>query len=113
MLLMPVQEPADVRQFFRETMTRGYGLRTPDQTYWDTWNKLKQGTGSVDEYNVAFQQALVDLAGQVTDEQVKIEHYRAGLQVDLKEMCRVSPDGTRWADAECSGNVCYSSVAHN
>lgn len=93
----PVGEPADVWQFFRETMTRGYGLRTPDQTYWDTWNKLKQGTGSVDEYNVAFQQALVDLAGQVTDEQAKIEHYRAGLQVDLQEMCRTSPDGTRSA----------------
>ena len=91
------QEPPNVRQFFRDTMIRGYGLRTPDQKYWDTWNKLTQGTGSVDDYNVAFEQALVDLAGQVTDEQVKIEHYRAGLQADLREMCRVSPaDGTRW-----------------
>lgn len=83
--------------FFRETMTRGYGLRTLEQSYWDTWNKLSQGTSSVDEYNVAFQQALVDLAPWVHDEQIKIERYRSGLQVDLKEMCRTSPDGTRWA----------------
>ena len=31
---------------------------------------------------------------------IKVEHYRAGLQLDLKEMCRVSPDGTRWATLE-------------
>jgi hypothetical protein len=33
----------------------------------------------------------------VTDEQIKIEKYRNGLQHDLKEMCRMSPAGTRWA----------------
>jgi hypothetical protein len=33
----------------------------------------------------------------VTDEQVKIEKYRAGLQHDLRQMCRTSPVGTRWA----------------
>ena len=92
----PGMEPVDVRQFFRDTLIRGYGLRTPEQSYWDTWKKLSQGTSSVDEYNVAFEQALVDLAPWVTDEQVKIEKYRDGLQVDLKEMCRTSPDGTRW-----------------
>jgi hypothetical protein len=33
----------------------------------------------------------------VTDEQIKIKKYRNGLQHDLKEMCRTSPAGTRWA----------------
>ena len=40
------------RDFFRETMVRGNGLRTPIQFYWNTWHKLSQGTRSVDEYNV-------------------------------------------------------------
>ena len=90
--------PANARQFFRETMTRGYGLRTPIQSYWDTWNGLKQGSTSVDEYNVAFEQAATNLAAEITDEQIKIEKYRSGLQVDLKELCRTSPNGTRWAN---------------
>ena len=79
-------------------MTRGYGLRTPIQSYWDTWNGLKQGSTSVDEYNVAFEQAATNLAADITDEQIKIEKYRSGLQVDLKELCRTSPNGTRWAN---------------
>jgi hypothetical protein len=52
---------------------------------------------SVTEYNVNFQQALIDLAGHVTDEQVKIDKYRAGVQHDLKQLCRASPTGARWA----------------
>lgn len=90
--------PVNARQVFREIMERGYGLRTPEQSYWDTWNKLSQGSGSVDDYNIAFQQAMINLAGEITDEQVKVEKYRAGLQSDLREMCRISPLGTRWAD---------------
>ena len=72
-------DPLDVRAFFRETMIRGYGLRDPIQSYWDTWNKLTQGSGSVDEYNVAFEQAMVNLGDQLQGEQIKIEHYKAGL----------------------------------
>jgi hypothetical protein len=53
--------------------------------YWDTWNGLKMGPSqSITEYNVNFQQAVTDLAGHVTNEQVKIEKYRAGLQHDLR-----------------------------
>ena len=59
---------------------------------------MSQGSGSVDDYNIAFQQALVNLGGEITDEQVKVEKYRSGLQSDLREMCRISPMGTRWAD---------------
>ena len=90
--------PANARQVFRQIMETGYGLRTPEQSYWDTWNKLSQGSGSVDEYNIAFQQALTNLRNEITDEQVKVERYRARLQVDLKEVCRISPLGTRWAN---------------
>jgi hypothetical protein len=91
-------EPPNPRQFFRETLEANYGLQDLNQKYWDTWNSLKMGpTQSVTEYNVDFQQALTDLAGHVTDEQVKIEKYRAGLQHDLRQMCRTSPVGTRWA----------------
>ena len=93
-------DPADPRAFLGETMIRGYGLRDPIQSYWDTWNKLSQGSGSVDEYNIAFEQAMVNLGDQLTDEQVKIEHYRNGLQKDIKQMCRTSPMGTRWAALE-------------
>ena len=92
----PGEYPANARQFFRETMTRGYGLRTPIQSYWDTWNNLKQGSTSVDEYNVAFEQAVTNLAAEITDEPIKIEKYWSGLQTDLKELCRTSPAGTRW-----------------
>ena len=95
---LPGGYPPNARQFFRDTMIRGYGLRTPEQSYWDTWNKLSQGSSSVDEYNVAFQQAMVNLANEITDEQVKIHKYQAGLQVDLREMCRTAPDGNRWQD---------------
>ena len=65
-------------------------------SHWDTWNSLKQGSTSVDEYNIAFEQAATNLAAEITDEQVKIEKYLSGLQIDLKELCRTSPQGTRW-----------------
>ena len=87
----------NARAFFRETMIRGYGLRTPIQSYWDTWNKLSQGSKSVDEYNVEFNQAMVNLREEITDEAVKIEKYRSGLQADIREMCRTAPNGQRWA----------------
>jgi hypothetical protein len=45
-----------------------------DKKYWDTWNTLRMGLSqSVTQCNVDFQQALTDLAGHVTDEQVRIE----------------------------------------
>jgi hypothetical protein len=91
-------EPPNPRQFFRETLEANYGLQDLDQKFWDTWNSLKQGPSQdIAEYNVEFQQALTDLAGHVTDEQIKIEKYRLGLQPNLREMCRTSPAGTRWA----------------
>jgi hypothetical protein len=52
---------------------------------------------SITDYNVDFQQALTDVAGHVTDEQVKIQKYRAGLQHNLRQLCRASPTGARWA----------------
>ncbi|GAQ92958.1 hypothetical protein KFL_012230020 [Klebsormidium nitens] len=85
------------RQYFQETMIRSYGLRTPIQSYWDTWNKLFQGSKSVEEYNVEFNQAMVNLRKEITDEAVKIERYESGLQPDLREMCRTSPTSQRWA----------------
>jgi hypothetical protein len=58
---------------------------------------LRQGADqSADQYNVLFQQALANLGDQISDEQVKIEHYRAGLQADLHEMCRTNAFGQRW-----------------
>jgi hypothetical protein len=51
----------------------------------------------ITEYNVDFQQSLTNLAGRVTDEQVKIKSYRAGLQHDLRQLCTTSPTGARWA----------------
>jgi hypothetical protein len=91
-------EPPNPCQFFRETLEANYGLQDLDQKFWDTWNSLKQGPSQdIAEYNVEFQQALTYLAGHVTDKQIKIEKYRNGLQHDLKEMCRTSLAGTRWA----------------
>jgi len=91
-------EPPNPRVFFRQTLERNYGLHDQGQKHWDTWNSLRQGAGQdVGEYNVEFQQALTDLAGSITDEQVKIEKYRNGLQYDLRELCRTSPTGARWA----------------
>jgi hypothetical protein len=91
-------EPPNPRQFFRQTLEANYGLQDLDQKYWDTWNSLKMGPSqSITEYNVNFQQALTDLARHVTDEQVKIEKYHAGLQHDLRQLCRTSPAGTCWA----------------
>jgi hypothetical protein len=91
-------EPPNPRQFFRQTLEANYGLQDRDQKYWDTWNSLRMGPNqSITEYNVDFQQALTDLARHVTDEQVKIEKYRAGLQHDLRQLCITSPAGTRWA----------------
>jgi hypothetical protein len=91
-------EPPNPRQFFRQTLEANYGLQDLDQKYWDTWNSLRMGPSqSITEYNIDFQQALTDLAGHVTDEHVKIEKYRADLQHDLRQLCRTSPAGTRWA----------------
>jgi hypothetical protein len=91
-------EPPNPHQFFRQTLEANYGLQDLDQKYWDTWNSLRMGPSqSVTEYNVDFQQALTDLAGHVINEQVKIENYRAGLQHDLRQLCRASPTGARWA----------------
>jgi hypothetical protein len=91
-------EPPNPREFFHQTLEANYDLQDLDQKYWDTWNSLKMGPNqSITEYNVNFQQALTDLAGHVTDEQVKIEKYRAGLQHDLRQLCRTSPADTRWA----------------
>jgi hypothetical protein len=75
-----------------------FGLQDLEQKYWDTWNALKQETQDIGEYNIEFQQALTDLAGSVTDEQVKTEKYRSSLQHDLRELCRTSPTGARWAN---------------
>lgn len=91
-------EPPNPRQYFRQTLEANYGLQDLDQKYWDTWNSLRMGPSqSITEFNVDFQQSLTDLAGHVTDEQVKIEKYRAGLQHDLRQLCRTSPTGARWA----------------
>jgi hypothetical protein len=72
-------EPPNPRQLFRDTLENNYGLQDLKQKYWDTWNALKQGTQDIGEYNIEFQQALTDLAGSVTDEQVKIKKYRSSL----------------------------------
>jgi hypothetical protein len=68
------RKPPNPRQFFRETLEANYGLQDLDQKYWDTWNSLRMGPNQVitQYYNVEFQQALTNLAGHVTDEQVKI-----------------------------------------
>jgi hypothetical protein len=68
------------------------------QKYWDTWNALKEGSQDISKYDIEFQQALSDLAGSVTDEQVKIEKYRSGLQHDLRKLCKTSKSGARWAN---------------
>jgi hypothetical protein len=91
-------EPPNPCQLFRETLEANYGFQDLDQKYWDTCNSLKMGPSQgITEYTVEFQQALTDLAGHVTDKQVKIEKYRAGLQDDLRELCKTSLAGTRWA----------------
>jgi hypothetical protein len=88
---------ADPRAFFRDTMLSGYGLKEESQTFWDTWHKLRQVPGEdISGYNSAFEQALTDLSREITDEQVKIEKYKSGLQVDLRELARVAPSGKRW-----------------
>jgi hypothetical protein len=90
-------EPPNPRQFFRETLEAYSGLQDLDQKFLDIWNSLKQGPSQdIAEYNVDFQQALTDLAGHVTDEQINIKKYRNGLEHDLREVCKTSPAGTRW-----------------
>jgi hypothetical protein len=89
-------EPANPRGFFRETMISGYGVSDQTQVYWDNWNNLKQGSMDIGDYNIGFTQALTDLGDQIQGEQVKIEKYRLGMQSDMREMVRTSPQGTRW-----------------
>jgi hypothetical protein len=87
----------DPRAFFRDTMLLGYSLKEESQTFWNTWHKLRQGPGKdISEYNSAFEQALTDLSREITNEQVKIERYKSGLQVDLRKLARVAPSGKRW-----------------
>jgi hypothetical protein len=88
--------PENPKVWFRDTLVKGYGLISEDQAYWDTWNKLRQGTDDIQAYNSAFEQAMTDLADQLTDEQVKIEKYKGGLQGDLRELARSDASGKRW-----------------
>ena len=90
----PIDSPPE---FFREVMMAGYGLKDDVQSYWDTWDKLRQKPGEdISEYNVAFEQARADLTDEIHDEQVFIQKYKSGLQKDMKELARVSPSGKRW-----------------
>lgn len=98
---------ADPRAFFRETMYSGYGLKEEVQGYWDAYHKLKQGYDQdISEYNSEFEQVMTDLSKEVTDEPVKIEKYKSGLQPALRELARVSPDGTRWTSLSSLISYC-------
>src|SRR3569833_3447747 len=46
---------------------------------------------------------MVNLRDEITDEAVKIERYQAGLQPDLREMCRTNSMGQRWATLNAIG----------
>jgi hypothetical protein len=50
----------------------------------------------IGDYHVAFTQCLTDLGDQIQEQQVKVEKYRSGLQSDMCDMVRTSPQGTRW-----------------
>ncbi|GAQ91664.1 hypothetical protein KFL_008290030 [Klebsormidium nitens] len=100
-------EPDDPRAFFRETMISGYGLFDQTQVYWDNWNNLRMlGNMDIGDYNIAFTQCLTDLGDQIQGEQVKIEKYRLGLQSDMREMVRTSPQGTRWETLQALIEYC-------
>jgi hypothetical protein len=88
-------EPANPREFFRETMISGYGLSDQTQVYWDNWNHLRMlANMDIGDYNIAFIQCLTDLGDHIQGEHVKIEKYRLGLQYDMREMVRTSSKGT-------------------
>ena len=46
------------------------------------------------------------LSKEVTDEPVKIEKYKSGLQPALRELARVSLDGTRWTSLSSLISYC-------
>jgi hypothetical protein len=78
-------------------MENNYGLQDLSRSI--EIPRSRQGPSQdIAEYNVEFQQALTDLVGSITNEQVKIEKYRGGLQHDLRELSRTSPTGARWAN---------------
>jgi hypothetical protein len=78
-------------------MLLGYGLKEESQTFCDAWHKLRQvPSEDISEYNSAFEQTLTDQSREITDEQIKIEKYKSGLQVDFSELARVAPSGKRW-----------------
>ena len=62
----------------------------------------------VNDYNIAFSQCLTDLGDQIQGEQVKIEKYRLGLQTDMREMVRTSPQGTRWESFGLLSSIVHS-----
>jgi hypothetical protein len=100
-------EPANPREFFRETMISGYGLSDQTQVYWDNWNNLRMlANMDINDYNVAFSQCLTDLGDLIQGEQVKIKKYRLGLQSDMREMVCTSPQGTRWETLQALIEYC-------
>jgi hypothetical protein len=100
-------EPANRREFFRETMISGYGLFDQTQVYWDNWNNLRMlANMDIGDYNLAFTQCHTDLGDQIQGEQVKIEKYRLGVQTDMREMVRTSPKGTRWETLQALIEYC-------
>jgi hypothetical protein len=100
-------EPANSREFFRETMISGYGFSDQTQVYWDNWNNLRMlANMDIGDYNVAFIQCITDHGDQIQGEQVKIEEYRLDLQSDMRKMVCTSPQGTRWKTLQARFEYC-------
>jgi hypothetical protein len=55
-------EPANPREFFRETMISGYSPSDQTQVYWNDRNNLRMlANMDLDDHNIAFTQCLTDL----------------------------------------------------
>jgi hypothetical protein len=88
-------------------MIGGYGLSDQTQVYWDNWNNLRMlANMDIGDYNVAFTQCLADLGDQIQGEQVKVEKYGLGLQSNMHEMVRTSPQGTHWETLQALIEYC-------
>lgn len=80
----------------RDLLLSTYGSVDPIALAWTKLEKLKQGSLSVEEYAVGFEQACAELGAEAPHEADRIQRFKAGLNSDIKFRCAARPDGSRW-----------------
>ena len=82
--------------WLKDLLIQAYGSVDPIALAWTKLEKLKQGSGSVEEYITSFEQICAELGPECPNEPDRIQRFKAGLNSDLRFRCAATPYGKRW-----------------